>query len=146
MEFLLVKLLLLKCNRFFFAFRINSALCGLRSKAQQCIHWKRLGQIRQRVKLRQPARPHSDRRKYHHWQLPIASIHNQGLNVSLTECCAQDIPTCLVRKIYIEDNQIVSSSTQKRECCPSIPGDAHLVPTCLKVAIDEITQDLVILN
>ena len=91
-------------------------MCSLRSKAQQGIHWKRLGQIRQRVKLRQSTRSDADGRKDHHRQLLALSLHDQGLDTSLAECCAQDIPACLIWKVDIEDNQIVSSSTQKREC------------------------------
>ena len=37
-------------------------MCGLRSKTQQGVHGKRLGQIRQRVKLGQPLWTHPDRR------------------------------------------------------------------------------------
>src|SRR5438445_13528058 len=98
----------------------SPALCGLRGKAQQRVHRKRFGQIRQRVKLRKATRADTDGRKDHHRQLLTLSLHHQGLDTSLAESSAQDIPACLVGKVDIEDNQIKRSSTQIYQCCMSI--------------------------
>ncbi len=98
------------------------------------------------MKLREPTRADADGRKYHHRQLLAQSLHQQGLDTSLVACGAQDIPARLVWKVDIENNQIERSGSKVRQCGMSILSDAHLVLARLKIALQQVAQDLVILN
>ena len=113
----------------------KSALCRLCCQAQECVHGEWFGQIRQKVKFREPARAYPDGRQHNDRQLPASSLYGKRLDASLAERGSQDIPACLIREINVQHHKIKAIDAQLSQGALGIIGNANVMIAHHEIAL-----------
>jgi hypothetical protein len=86
------------------------------------------------MKLGKALQAHPYRREHYYWQDGMLTIMHNSRETTLSLRGSQDLPSCLIWKINVQDNQIKGGCAQIVQRCLGIRCQADFMMASLQVA------------